>query len=238
MSNWLDRTALLIGQDAVEKLNSARVAVVGLGGVGGACAEALCRAGVGSLLLLDHDTVDITNCNRQLFATAQTVGRSKCAAAAERLLSINPQLTLTSLPLFYGEQTREELFSFQPDFVIDAIDTVTAKLDLAQNCRQRGVPLIICLGTGNRLDPTAFRTGTIEDTAGCGCALARVMRRELKRRGITGQPVVYSVEPPRKRVAQDSPQGRHSPASISFCPPAAGYALASYAVTYLIQEFL
>ncbi len=238
MAHWLDRTELLIGAPALRRLGKARVAVIGLGGVGGAAAEAVCRAGVGSLLVMDHDVVDITNCNRQLFATAQTVGMDKCRAAADRLLSINPALDLISLPKFYGEETREELFEFCPDFVIDAIDTVTSKLDLAQACRERQVPLVMCMGTGNRLDPTAFCTGTIEDTAGCGCALARVMRRELKRRGITGQPVVYSVEPPLKRVAQDSPQGRHSPASISFCPPAAGYALASYVINQLMRRDL
>lgn len=234
MNHWLDRTTLLLGQEGMDKLSRAKVAVLGLGGVGGAAAEALCRSGVGSLLLMDHDTVDLTNLNRQLFATTQTLGMDKCQAARERLLSIAPECQITTLSQFYSPGNREPLFSFQPDYVVDAIDTVTSKLDLAEECQRRGVPLIMSMGTGNRLDPSQFRVGTIEETAGCGCALARVIRRELRRRGVERQMVVYSTELPRKVVA-DSSNGRHSPGSSAFCPPVAGYLLASHVVCHLAR---
>lgn len=227
------RTAALLGAEAMERLEAARVAVLGLGGVGGACAEALARAGVGTLILMDPDRVDPTNLNRQLFATVYTQGQPKVQAAQERLRAINPALNLILLEAFYAPDTREELFAARPELALDAIDTVTSKLDLAEACRSRGVPLLQCLGTGNRLDPSAFRLGTIEDTAGCGCGLARVMRRELRRRGIAGQPVVYSTEQPRP-CALPEEAGRHPPASISFCPPAAGYLMASWAVRTLL----
>jgi len=233
MEDFRTRTQALLGQEAMEKLDRARVAVVGLGGVGGACAEALARAGVGNLLLMDHDQINATNINRQLFATVDTVGMLKTEAALARLLRINPQGRFTPLPVFYEAASREKLFSYGPEWVVDAVDTVTAKLDLAAACRERGVPLIQCLGTGNRLDPSAFRLGVIEDTAGCGCGLARVMRRELRRRGLAGQPVLYSVEPPVSAVLPGE-NGRHPPASISFCPPAAGYLLASWVVRQIL----
>ena len=238
MNNWLARTELLIGTQAVAQLQQAKVAVIGIGGVGGAAAEALVRAGVGNLLLIDHDTVDVTNLNRQLFTTANNIGCSKCEAGKARLLSINPNCNITVSEAFYAADNREPLLNYQPDFVIDAIDTVSAKLDLIVTCNQREIPLISCLGTGNRLDPTQFVIGDIADTAkyGCGCGLARVMRRELRKRGITSHPVVYSTEMPKTLVCPDSSNGRHSPASISFCPPVSGYLLASYAVKQLISQ--
>lgn len=236
MENWKSRTELLIGSEAMEKLNGSRVAVIGLGGVGGAAAEALCRAGIGSLLLFDHDTISESNLNRQLFATRDTIGCSKAAAAKERLLSINPSCEIQLEESFYSVENRAPLSAYRPDFVVDAIDTVSAKLDLAVLCKEQSIPSIVCLGTGNRLDPSAFRIGDISDTAGCGCGLARVMRRELKKRGVTSQPVVYSTEPPLTAVCPDSENGRHAPASISFCPPAAGCLLASYAVCRLIES--
>lgn len=233
MEIWQKRTQMLLGGEASERLSLSSAAVVGLGGVGGACAEALVRAGIGRLILMDHDIVDITNLNRQLFATQDTVGLPKTEAARRRLLAINPALELTLLDSFYAADTRELLFREMPDIVADAIDTVTSKLDLASACRERGIPLIECLGTGNRLDPTQFRIGTIEETSGCGCGLARVMRRELKKRRIDRQIVVYSTEFPRPVVA-DSENSRHSPASISFCPPVAGYLMASWIVQNLV----
>lgn len=233
MEHALDRTKALIGEDAAALLQAKRIAVVGLGGVGGSCAEALARCGIGSLILMDHDTVDETNLNRQQFATADVIGQNKTDAAQKRLSLAAPDCTLFPVNEFYGVDTREALFSLRPDLVIDAIDTVTAKLDLAAECRERGIPSITCLGTGNRLDPSAFRLGVIEDTTGCGCGLARVMRRELKKRGLAGQPVLYSTEAPRAVVC-DTQNGRHSPGSISFCPPAAGLLLASWAVKRLL----
>lgn len=230
MEHWLDRQKLLIGEEACDRLKQARVAVIGLGGVGGACTEGLCRAGIGTLLLVDHDTVSLTNLNRQLLATQNTVGRLKAEVARERVLSIHPECEAVALPVFYGEDTAEEVFAFRPDYIVDCIDTVTAKLHLAGQCRDRGIPLLMALGTGNRLDPSAFRIGEIEDTAstGAGCGLARVMRRELKKRGITRQTVLYSLEPAAKTVIAG--EGRYAPGSLSPCPPAAGFLMASYVI--------
>ena len=233
MQHTLDRTRALIGDDAVEKLQNACVAVVGLGGVGGSCAEALARSGIGTLILMDHDTVDVTNLNRQQFATVDMIGKPKAEAAVARLAQAAPTCKTIAVPAFYSADDREALFMHQPMVVIDAIDTVTAKLDLAAACRERGIPCITCLGTGNRLDPSKFQIGVIEDTAGCGCGLAKVMRRELKKRGLDHQPVLDSTEWP-KPVITASENGRHSPASISFCPPAAGLQLAAWAVQTIL----
>lgn len=237
MENWLMRQRLLIGDKACRKLEQSTVAVIGLGGVGGACVEALCRCGVGNLVLVDHDTVDLTNLNRQLIATRSTVGLQKTEACRRRVLDINPSCNVVPLNLFYGEDTWEQVFSHKPDYVIDCIDTVTAKLHLAVTCKEQEVPLLICLGTGNRLDPSRFRIGDIGETAksGGGCGLARVMRRELRKRGITRQQVLYSTEPAAKTVISDGESGRNAPGSISFCPPVAGYLLAGRAVRDLLQ---
>ena len=212
MQPWLARTNALIGSAALERLAASRVAIV-------------CRAGVGTLLLVDHDTVDITNLNRQLFATAESVGTSKCQAAAQRLSSITTDCHLVLFDRFYSPEDNAFLWDSSPDFIVDAIDTVSCKLDLIEQAVRRGIPIISSMGTGNRLDPTRFRIG-------CGCGLARVMRRELKKRGIPSLPVVYSTEQP-AAVQSGEQNGRHIPASISFCPPAAGYCLASYVVRRL-----
>ena len=234
MEHWQQRQSLLLSKEEMERIHKTKIAVLGLGGVGGAAAEALARCGVGHLVLIDHDTVDETNLNRQLFATRQTIGIPKVKAAKERLLSINPSLQLTLLPEFYLPENREVLFSQEPDWILDAVDTVTAKIDLIQSAREREIPLVTCLGTGNRLDPSLLRTGSLSETAGCGCALARILRRELKKRGITEQPCVYSLEVPCKAVLPDENSGRHSPGSISFVPPAAGYLMASFAIRSLL----
>lgn len=234
---WLARQQLLIGEEKCQRLEAASVAVVGLGGVGGAVVEALARAGIGRLILMDHDTVDLTNLNRQLIATLDTVGMDKTQAAAARVRSINPNCVLELLPLFYSAETSDALFEKKPDYLVDCIDTVTAKLHLAQRCREEDVPQLICLGTGNRLDPSAFRIGDIQETAqsGGGDGLARVMRRELKKRGIFKAQVLYSTEPAAKTVLSDSETGRNAPGSISFCPPAAGFLLASRVVRDLME---
>ncbi len=237
MAEWTDRTRLLIGQEGVDLLKNARVAVLGLGGVGGSAAEALCRAGVGHLLLVDNDSVDETNLNRQLLATRDVVGQPKCQAAAARLGGINPEAELQTAQQFYLPENSDFLFDFAPDVVIDAIDTVTAKLHLAQQCHQRGIALYASMGTGNRLDPSQLRCGDIAETAGTGCPLARVMRRELRKRGVPGLQVVYSVEPPMQGIdAGGAEHGRHSPGSAAFVPPAAGLLLASAAVRGLLQK--
>lgn len=235
--NWYDRTELLLGSENFSKLKDYSICIVGVGGVGGACAEALCRCGVGELILIDHDTVDITNINRQLIATHQTVGRAKVTVLKERLLSINPVCNIIPLVEFYSEKNKHILFDLNPDFIVDAIDTVSAKISLAMECSSCGTPLISSMGTGNRLDPTKFKIGSIKDTADseCGCGLARVMRQELRKRGIIDLPVLYSTEYP-KNVISDSSNGRHSPASISFCPPVAGYIIASFVVNKILFE--
>lgn len=236
MANWTDRTRLLIGQGGVERLEKARVAVLGLGGVGGSAAEALCRAGVGHLLLVDNDSVDETNLNRQLLATRETVGRSKCEAARQRLESINPGAQIETAQQFYLPENSDFLYGFAPDAVIDAIDTVTAKLHLAQQCYRRGIALYSSMGTGNRLDPSQLRCGDIAETAGTGCPLARVMRRELRKREVPGLRVVYSLEPPMQGIdAGGAEHGRHSPGSAAFVPPAAGLLLASAVVRGLLE---
>lgn len=236
MDNWLARTALLIGDEALKKLSAATVAVLGLGGVGGAAAEAVCRMGVGRLILIDNDDFDITNLNRQLLATRSTIGKLKCDTARERCLSINPEVKVSALQEFYLPDHSDFLFDQSPDLILDAIDTVSAKLDLAVQCQERRIPLVTCLGTGNRLDPSLLRWGDIADTAGTGCPLARVMRRELKKRGVARQTVIYSVEQPARGLCfGEGENGRHSPASCAFVPPAAGYLLASVGIRLFLN---
>ena len=226
MWDFLERTALLLGQERMERLEGSRVAVLGLGGVGGSAAEALCRAGVGSLLLVDSDTVSPTNLNRQLLATRDTLGRAKTEAARERLMSVNPLCHVETAARFYLPEDSGFLYDWKPDYVLDAVDTVAAKLHLAEECRRRGIPLTSSMGTGNRLDPSQLRLGDISQTAGNGCPLCRVMRRELKRRGVEALEVVYSLEVPVKGVCAGADHGRHSPGSSAFVPPAAGCLLA------------
>ena len=230
----LERTELFLGKEALEKLNNARVAVMGLGGVGGAVAEALLRAGIGHLLFIDGDSVDETNINRQILATYETVGMDKIEAAKIRFEKIAPDADITYKKEFYLPENSAFLYDWKPDYIIDAIDTVTAKLHIAEECKNRGINLLMCLGTGNRLDPEKLRIGDISETAGCGCGLAKVMRKELKKRGIEKQKVLFSTEEA-KKCALDSENGRHAPGSISFVPPAAGYLLASKCVRDLIS---
>ncbi len=233
LEKWQARQALLLGEEKMALLAEKCVAVIGLGGVGGACAEGLCRAGIGKMILMDHDEVDETNINRQMIATHDTIGMPKTEACAQRLLSINPRLELVKLQMFYGADTAGQLFEQHPDYIIDCIDTVTAKLDLAARCQQSGIPLLMSLGTGNRLDPTSFRIGKIEETASCGAGdgLARVMRRETRKRGLTAFDVLYSTEPPAKAVVAGD--GRYAPGSIAFCPPVAGLIEAGFVVRKL-----
>lgn len=231
---WLERTELVLGETRLRRLANARVAVIGLGGVGGAAAEALVRAGVGHMLFIDSDTVDDTNRNRQLLATTETVGMDKISAAEGRYRAINPDGDFTFKKEFYLPENSAWLYDWQPDYIIDAIDTVTAKLDIAKQCKTRKIRLIACLGTGNRLDPERLRLGDITETAGCGCPLAKVMRRELRRRGIEHLPVLFSTEEPAKAIAE-SAAGRHPPGSISFVPPVAGYIIAGKCIRDIIE---
>lgn len=229
--NEFSREELLFGGAAMERLKKATVAVFGLGGVGSYTAEALARGGVGHLVLVDGDEVALTNINRQLLATHRTVGRRKVDVMAERVAEINPAARVEALDCFLLEDTAG-LFDFSAfSYVVDAVDTVAAKLLLAQSCQAAGVPVISCMGTGNKVDPCAFEVADIYQTA--GCPLARVMRRELRRRGVPSLKVVYSKETPRqlREEVSDGAEkkgtaGRTAPGSCSFVPPVAGMILA------------
>lgn len=220
MLDQFSRTELLFGKKAMDRLSSSRVAVFGIGGVGGFTVEALARSGVGAIDLIDHDKVCLTNINRQIIATHKTVGKYKVDAAAERILEINPDCKVTAHKIFYMPDTQDG-FDFSPfDYIVDAIDTVTGKLLIAENAVECGVPVISCMGAGNKLDPTAFEVADIFETS--VCPLAKVMRRELKKRGIERLKVVYSKEEPKKPVATEP----RVPASNAFVPSVAGLIIA------------
>lgn len=228
MSTRFEREKMLIGEAATEKLGRSSVAVFGVGGVGSAAAEALARGGVGHVTVIDNDTVSITNINRQLCALTSTVGRKKTEVVAERLRDINPDIVVTPLDIFFLPETELDFSEF--DYIIDAVDTVSAKIEIAVRANAAKIPVISCMGTGNKLDPTAF---VVEDLAKTSvCPLARVMRRELKARGITHLKVVYSKEEPRKQIQRDTSVSgeRLPPASISFVPPVAGFIAAGEAI--------
>lgn len=224
MEQAFSRTELLLGPAAMERLAAARVAVFGLGGVGGYVVEALARSGVGALDLIDHDTVSLTNLNRQILATRRTVGRYKVDVARERVLDINPDAQVRTWPCFYTPETADQFDFRQYSYIVDAIDTVTGKLELITRARAVGTPVLSAMGAGNKLDPTAFVVTDLSKTSGDG--LARVMRRELKKRGIRHVKVVCSRELPRKPLGQPEPEPgvrrRDTPGSISFVPPVAG----------------
>ena len=227
-NDWQQRQRALIGDEATEALRGCRAALIGLGGVGGGALEALVRAGVGHLLVMDFDVFSPSNRNRQLLALKSETGRPKTEAAARRAAQISSECELTALCERLDAETVQKVIDYSPDFVIDAIDNVTAKLLLVERCREAGVPLITCLGTGNRLDAQSFKVGTAADTAGCACPLARVMRRELRKRNMEDAVVLYSTEQPRP-VSGETRVG-----SVSWVPPSAGFALAGH----MIREFL
>lgn len=218
-----ERTERLIGKEAQQKLQSARVAVFGLGGVGGHAAEALMRAGIGQLLLVDGDAVDITNLNRQLFALHSTVGLPKAVAALQRARDINPHCVVDARRAFFGPENADQFDFHGYHYVLDCIDTVQSKLLLIERAKAHGAMVVSCMGAGNKLDPTRFEVADIKDTS--VCPLARVMRRELGRRGIENVQVVYSKEPPVKPT-----DGERAPASISFVPAAAGLVMAGVCI--------
>ena len=227
MEEQFSRTAMLLGEEGVERLKRARVAVFGLGGVGGFVVEALARAGIGQLDLIDKDTVSTSNLNRQLLATHGTLGMLKTEAARLRAAEINPACQVRTYPLFYLPDTASQFDLGQYDYLVDAMDTVTAKLTLAQQAAEKNVPLISCMGTGNKLDASAFRVADISKTS--GCPLARVMRKELGKRGIKHLKVVYSQEEPMKPTGweEEAAAGkRQIPGSLPFVPGTAGLILA------------
>ena len=244
MSDPLIRTRLLIGDEPLERLTRAKVAVFGVGGVGGYCVEALARAGVGALHLYDDDTVSESNLNRQIAALHSTLGRRKAEVMADRVRDINPACRVEAIPLFYLPQNADQVDLEQYDYVVDCIDTVAAKLELVTRCTALQVKILSAMGSGNKLDPTAFTVTDISKTQ--GCPLARVMRKELRKRGIQHLKVVYSTELPRsplRPIEAEAPSGtdtrpgttarRDTPGSISFVPAAAGLVAAAAVVREL-----
>ena len=237
MNEQFSRTAILLGAEAVEKLNRARVAVFGIGGVGGYTVEALARCGVGSLDLIDSDTVSVSNINRQILATHSTVGRLKVDVARDRVLDINPDCVVRTYPCFYLPDTADQFDFTQYDYIVDCIDTVTGKLQLVERAVAAGTPIICSMGTGNKLDPAAFQVADISKTS--MCPLARIMRKELKKRGIDHIKVVYSQEEALAPAVDEEELKRTGkrqiPGSVAFVPGAAGLVLAGEVVKDLIR---
>lgn len=221
---FLSRTTALLGQDAVEKLKNARVIVFGIGGVGGFVVEALARSGVGVIDVVDNDKVSLSNVNRQIIALHSTVGRWKTDVMKERILDINPNAVVHTHNVFYLPETADEFDFSKYDYVIDCIDTVSGKLSIIEKATQKGTRVISAMGAGNKLDATAFEVGDIQKTS--VCPLARVMRRELKKRGIEHVKVVYSKEIAKESVLKDEETGKSVPGSIAFVPSVMGLIIA------------
>jgi len=237
MIEQFSRTELLLGEEAMQKLYKARIAVFGVGGVGGYVVEALARTGVGALDLIDPDTVSVSNINRQILATHSTVGKLKVEAARSRVLDINPNCQVSIFPCFYLPDTADQFDFTQYDYIVDAIDTVTGKLQLVERAVAAGIPIICSMGTGNKLNPAGFQVADISKTS--MCPLARIMRKELKKRGITHLKVVYSQEEALTPVGAEEEMKllgkRQIPGSTAFVPGAAGLILAGEVVRDLIQ---
>ena len=229
------RTEMLLGEAAMDRLASSHVAVFGLGGVGSWCAEALARAGIGALTLVDNDQVGLTNINRQIQALHSTVGWDKTEALAQRVRDINPDCSLRLISEKYEADSRGRFFDVRYDYIVDAIDLVSCKLDLIETALGRGIPIISSMGTGNKLDPSQFRVADLSKTE--GCALARILRKELKKRGIVHHKVVFSPELPVKSAQmEEPPPGRRTvPASAPWVPPVAGFLLAGAVIQDLIR---
>lgn len=230
------RSALLLGGEAIQLLNQKSVLLFGVGGVGSFVAEGLARAGVGRITLVDNDEVALSNCNRQLVALRSTLGQPKAQVMRQRILDINPDCHAEALCLFYGPDTAEAIDFTPYDYVVDAIDTVTAKLLVIERAKAAGVPVVSSMGTGNKLDPSRFRITDIAKTS--VCPLARVMRRELKNRGIEHVDVLWSDEPPRAPLEGGGPPApgrRQTPGSLPFVPPVAGLMIAGHVVLRLAE---
>ncbi len=230
------RTEMLIGKEAMEKLAASHVMVFGIGGVGSFTVEALARAGVGKLTLVDDDCVCLTNLNRQLHATTRTINRPKVEVMKERVLDINPEAKVAAIQKFYLPENSEGFFEAECDYIVDAIDTVTAKIDLVVRAQSKGIPVISCMGAGNKMDPTRFEVADIFKTS--VCPLAKVMRYELRARGIKSLKVVYSKEQPLTSGAppeKESAQRRSVPGSISFVPSVAGLIMAGEVIKDIID---
>lgn len=247
MENQFSRMELLTGKAGIQRLAGARAAVFGIGGVGGYVAEALARSGVGTLDFIDHDKITITNLNRQIFALHSTLGKYKADVAKERVLDINPDAVVNVHKIFYMPDTADQFDFSCYDYIVDAIDTVTGKLALIEQAKAAGIPIISSMGAGNKMDPAGFMVADIYETS--VCPLAKVMRRELKKRGITSLKVVYSREKPRKpfhlsekeccekemQHAVNEPGRKDVPGSSAFVPPAAGLVIAGEVVRELLR---
>ena len=236
MRKEFSRTGLLLGEAAMQRLADSRVAVFGLGGVGGHACEALARSGVGALDLIDHDTVSVTNLNRQIIALHSTIGRYKVEVMAERIHDINPACKVQARKLFFLPETQADFDFRQYDYVIDAVDTVTAKISLVLQCREAGTPIISSMGAGNKLNPAAFEVADIYKTS--VDPLARVMRKELKARQVERLKVVYSREKPLQPLgeSEETAYKPHLPGSTAFVPSVAGLIIASEVIKDLISE--
>ena len=251
MLNQFSRTELLLGKEAMERLSNCRVAVFGIGGVGGYTVEALVRSGIGAIDIIDDDKVCLTNINRQLYATRKTVGQYKVDVAAERIAEINPKATVRTYKTFYTPETADQFDFSQYDYVVDAIDTVTGKIGLVLQAQAAGTPIISSMGAGNKLDPTAFQVADIYETS--VCPLAKVMRKELSRRGVKSLKVVYSKEKPMTPIddmatnckvncicppgtARKCTQRRQVPGSNAFVPPVVGLIIAGEVIKDLTKE--
>lgn len=233
------RTALLIGMDGIKKLQSAHIALFGVGGVGGFAAEALIRSGIGALDIFDNDVISESNINRQLIALHSTIGRPKVDVLKTRLLDINPEAQINAHRIFYLPENSGGIDLSQFDYIIDAIDTVAAKVELAVRAQELNIPIISAMGAGNKLDPTAFEVSDIYKTS--VCPLARVMRQTLKKHGVQKLKVVYSKEPPLSPLpvcdVEPSPGKRQTPGSVAFCPSVAGLILAGEVIKDLLNQY-
>jgi len=232
-----ERTQLLIGEKAIEKLKDSKVAIFGIGGVGSFSAEALGRCGVGNLVLIDYDTINVTNINRQLHSTTKTVGRYKVDVMRERLLEINPHIKVTAINRKYHHDIADEIIKKDYDYIIDAIDMISAKISLIVTSINKGIPIVSSMGAGNKLDPTKFEVTDIYKTE--MCPLAKVLRYELRKHGIKKLKVVYSKEKPIKTTMKmpENPS-KNVPGSISFVPSVAGLILASVVVNDIIKDII
>lgn len=234
MNHYFDRTQLLLGEASMDILNNSAVAVFGVGGVGGYVAEALVRSGIGSIDIIDNDKVSETNINRQIIATTKTVGQYKVDVLKQRILEINPDCKVTAYKCFYLPETKNEFDFSSYDYIVDAVDTVTAKIQLVLEAGDKKVPIISSMGAGNKLNPAEFEVTDISKTS--VCPLAKVMRRELKKRGVNHLKVVYSKEPPVKPGISEEVTGKRAvPGSVAFVPSVVGMIIASEVVKDLIK---
>ena len=244
MLNQFSRTELILGKKAMERLAKSRVAVFGIGGVGGYTVEALVRSGIGAIDIIDDDKVCVTNINRQIYATTKTIGKYKVDVATERIAEINPNVTVRAYKTFYTPETAHEFDFTQYDYVVDAIDTVTGKIGLVLQAQEAGTPIISSMGAGNKLDPTCFEVADIYETS--VCPLAKVMRKELLRRGVKSLKVVYSKEKPLTPIdnlktsckEQENVAKRQVPGSTAFVPSVVGLIIASEIVKDLTKDLM